>query len=384
MKKQCFSYLILFTIIVNLIPTNCAMAENQRKPIQEICQMTQPDWEADCATASRNTIHIKTKVNVPNVEKLPVLLVLRHRKLSDIFFSDYDDPEIYISRYGDNTLTLGYKYDFDIPDRFNPVRVDFNMKYYYPSTVHVNGEPQIDGDSHAKDNVYSAQEAYDYLLDKYQTVMRTYGIREEAYDFKPQYMNTLGLYYDGKQIIDHEGYEFFGRQVLHGIGIAGNISHIYYNYMNRRSYGFEGIYENKIDLAFSSPESYWLIAMLWEETGVLYDDIHILSFDEIKPSLEELIIQDHIVEIYEVELSYLAYYNEVRDGKKGMILVPTWVIHSQYKFKPDDINRGDEDVFHNSGYQMLAINAQTGELYDLLRTDKSRSDCPKIIVPLIE
>lgn len=381
MKKQYFVWLVLISIITNMFPMNCAMAENQRKPIREIYQTTQQDWETDYATASGNTIHIKTKVNVPNVEKLPVLSVLRHRKLSGNFLSDYDGAGIDCHPHSDNTINLSYKYDFRIPDRFNPVRVDFNMKYFYPSTVHVNGGPQIDGDSHAKDNAYSAQEAYDYLLDKYQTVMRTYGISEETYDFKPQYMNTLGLYYDGKQIIGHEGYEFFGRQVLRGIGIAGNISHIYYNYMNRRSYGFEGIYENKIDLAFSSPESYWLIAMLWEETGVLYDDIHILPFDEIKPALEELIIQDHIVEIYEVELAYLAYYNEARDGKKGMILVPTWVVHSQYKFKPDDINMGDEDVFHNSGYQMLAINAQTGEMYDLLRTDKSRSDCPKIIVP---
>ena len=370
---------ILWALILSMVGCSGAIAESSWESITQVYAAAPAEWKESYATKSGKTVQIDAGISVPQVDTLPVLSVIRHRKLSKAVYDDYNDPEIYLPPYSDNTLTLGYKYDFRVPKRLYEKEIDFNEQYFYPASVHVHNGTPIDWDAHALNNPWSVREAYDYVLKKYHAMMKQYGIEEETYDFKMQYMATKGLYCEGQPVVDHEGYEFYGRQVLRGIPIAANIAHAYVNQYNRTYHTYEGIYENWVNLEFSKPESYNLIAMLWEETGVLVPDIPVLPFDAIKPVIEELILNDHIQEIYEVELCYLAYFTKDKNVKKGMVLLPTWVVHCEYRFKPTDYNEGEEDVFHNSGYMLLAFNAQTGKQYDPLEKSKNRSVCPEIM-----
>lgn len=365
-------------LTLSLLPVR---AETQRQSILQIREENQTEWRETYITDRGDTVEIDTPVTVPQVDMLPVVSVVRHRQLSDEFYETYRGDRYYVIPKERNTshlFVLRDDYDFHIPDGFNPPDTDFKRTYFYPDSLHVYGGQPIDWNAYAEGNEYTAGEAYAYLMEKYQSFLNTYGIKDEDYEFKPNCMITLTLYYKNRKIADHYGYEFEGRQVHRGIPIAGNIGRTFVNYLNRTYWNWEGIYENWVTMGFSRPDSFSFSACLWEETGVVKEDIAVLPFEAIRPQLETLIEEDKIKEIYGVELAYLAYFTPARDAKQGMVLVPTWVVHCDYRFKPGDQPRGDEDVFHNSTYQMLAFNAQTGAFYDPLDTSRGRSDCPEI------
>jgi hypothetical protein len=74
-------------------------------------------------------------------------------------------------------------------------------------------------------------------------------------------------------------------------------------------------------------ESWLFVEYLYQETGVVCEDIPLLSFDAVKDQVEELILKGYIRWIYSITLGYVQYETE---NPEEQILVPSWVIWCEY------------------------------------------------------
>lgn len=138
-------------------------------------------------------------------------------------------------------------------------------------------------------------------------------------------------------------------------------------------------------------DEYSIVVDAVEELEVLAQDIPLRSFDEIKRSVEEKIESGHVQKVYSMRFGYVVYNDA--DYSKDMpsiydadcyYLVPTWVVECIYMDKPSKTwaysgKNSDEwmdNEKNSTGYYMMMINAQTGEVFD--RNDTSlngRGDC---------
>ena len=357
-----------------------AFAEGKRVPIAQLNKGITL-WNETYSDEFGNTIHIDTPIVIPEVDALPVVSVIKHRDLDESIYSDYAGENIFMPprKYSTSNLNLHYKYDFQVSSKLNVNYLDLRKQFYYPEDMHVSNGLTLDWDMKGEGTEYSFKDAYQIMVKKYQEIMRKYGISDGDYEVSPRYANTLDFYYKGKRQVYHEAYEFDCVQKIRGIPVVTN-GNAPYDWQNN-AFDHEYVFPNHISLHFSSESSFCVAAEIWEETSVLYDDIRVISFDEIKPKLVFLIQKGHICEIYKIELAYLTYFNEYRDAKKGMILVPTWIVHCQYRFNTKDYSEivPQETIYGSGGYQILAFNAQTGEYRDPMAKGIDRSDCPPII-----
>lgn len=380
MKKQkvsCGAFFCLFLLIFST-----SIADTSRLSIVDLLSSSEAQWKEEFSDIQGNIIQIDTPITIPQVDTLPVVSVKWHSQLDDSIYDDYSEEGVKIpsKKVFDGTLNIRYHYDLDISPDWNINKLNVVRTFYYPNDTHVNNGNTLDWSMFAEANQYSFQDAYQIMVNKFQDFMHTYGNSNEKIDISLKYANTLDIIYKGEHPVNHEGYEFRCIQKLHGIPIVGNANAPYM--WQNNAYLHESIYCDYVNLNFSSENSFSISALLWEKAGVLYDDIKVVPFETIKPKLISLIQEGHICEIYKIELAYLTYFNEYRDAKKGMILVPTWIVHCQYRFNTKDYSEivPQETIYGSGGYQILAFNAQTGEYRDPMEKGIDRSDCPPIIV----
>ena len=378
MNKKRYGMVIAFLLCICTLTT---LAEGRRSSIAQLNKGI-TFWNESYSDEFGNMINIDTPIVIPDVEALPVVSVIKHRELDESIYSDYSGDNIYMPprKYNEGTLNLQYKYDFQVSSKLNVNYLDRRKQYYYPEDTHVSDGLVLDWDMKGDGTEYSFKDAYQIIVEKYQEIMRKYGVPDGDYGVSLRYANTLDFYYKEKRQVDHEAYEFDCLQKIHGIPVVAN-GNVPYDWQYN-SFDHEFVFQDRISLMFSSESSFHVAAVIWEETGVLHNDIRVVPFDVIKPKLVSLIQEGHICEIYKIELAYLAYFNEYRNAKKGMILVPTWIVHCQYRFNTKDYSEivPQETIYGSGGYQILAFNAQTGEYYDPMSKAIDRSDCPPIII----
>ena len=136
--------------------------------------------------------------------------------------------------------------------------------------------------------------------------------------------------------------------------------------------------------AIYDQDSFSINSYCWKETAVLYDDVPLLSFDQVKPRLEELIMSGNIRYVYHVGLGYVQYCaNE--NGDAPYTLAPAYVAWCEYcnDAESEPLASKDEgaDIFlgNPQNFQPIIINAQTGAVHDNQSTDYSLAVAPMII-----
>ena len=134
---------------------------------------------------------------------------------------------------------------------------------------------------------------------------------------------------------------------------------------------------------------------LWnvEQTEVLAQDIPLVSFEEVKQSIEEMIESGHIQHVYSVRFGYVVYNETSHTSQstrkhiknqfdiESYYLVPTWVVECVYMDNPkktfEDNGQASEvltDKMRNSqDFRFVMINAQTGKAFD--HNDRSFNGC---------
>ena len=184
----------------------------------------------------------------------------------------------------------------------------------------------------------------------------------------------------GNFLWDAEIYDLTGYELMHDIPILGNAAQ---NYSDIQKY--ESIYEPEFYfLQIQSENSYRIGAHLVIEDKIVYEDIPLINFNDIKPEIEKLIEEGRIRDVHHVSLGYILYLEPDHNGKY-FYLIPSWVVECDY-FKSAKVEAdlyvdtlNNDNYTQNARYRKLVINAQTGRLLNPENKRSDRSDAPKII-----
>jgi len=165
-------------------------------------------------------------------------------------------------------------------------------------------------------------------------------------------------------------------QTLRGIPILMNASECFTNGSSKDSGIPKGYFWN-----MASTDSYSFTMSLLEEEEVLYEDIPVRGFEQIRPAVEAMIQEGRIRSVYGVRLGYVVFMTEP-GNREHFVLEPAWVVECEYydsaKRESTKINAG-VPYFEQTTYRELIINAQSGEWIDPESNEPERSVAPSVI-----
>ncbi len=118
-----------------------------------------------------------------------------------------------------------------------------------------------------------------------------------------------------------------------------------------------------------------------KETGIIEDDIPLLSFPEIQRIVEERISAGYVASLDEMRLGYRIYIGPERSGTE-YILLPVWFFSGSLRGTLDVpfVDRAPQNYAPYNDMSSFIINAQTGEVYSFVtETSKERNDAPHIL-----
>ena len=383
--KRTFSFLLAGMLAVLGIPP--AHAETGPVSIQELPGMTSPVWKQTYEACGR-TIDIDVAIDIPDVEKAPVIRVRtadplpepersemireykeKNKKAKKAYYEfgsdDYETirlEEAYpllwgTSKKNDNYSPAVTQDEYDLP------RYDPDQAYAENTDLTVRQAWEI-LDSHLRDLVPGTETKLDRVI----VNGKTYRKR------------------NGKTVFDKGSYTLELCQCFHGIPVKAFIRKAYCNELRNRDENVDWFSYSYGRGAASgdvfSDDSYLLVAWLYKETGTVCEDIPLLPFDAVKDQVEALIMSGHVRWINSITLGYVQFDTE---DPQEQILLPCWVVWCEYH--PEGAKSEKEYGINDSPlmfdgnnyyYRPLVINAQTGKLFDPESTAENRAMCPDL------
>ena len=114
-----------------------------------------------------------------------------------------------------------------------------------------------------------------------------------------------------------------------------------------------------------------------QEIGRLDEDVPLCSFDEVRNTVEKLVLNGYIRRVYALRFGYCCY----RAAAGGNVLYPVWQIECDYAFDPAKQFSPDEScpVTERAHYSTMIVNAQTGEFMNPVELKGRLLDAPKVI-----
>lgn len=373
MKKRlpfCLMLLLAFSFTVP------CYAEPQRYSIQQLPDVTTTTWQQTYQAYGR-TIEVNETIIIPEVSLAPVLKVRVMPPIDEPLYSE---------------LTQKYEAANDDPTTNNSFTSTALATHITHSCPILWDESKgysvfkIGQENHALFE-YDMNTAYAdanslALADAYQTAIA--GLRE-AFPNADLYLRNVALYdrtywkSNNERISEKGNYFLELTQVFHGIPFIASVHNLYRDEIGNES----GLLKARglVRAEVWDTESYDLSIRLYEEIGILYEDIPLIPFDSVKPQVEELILNGYIRFIDSVTLGYVQF--DTRDEEE-VILMPAWVVWCEYDNNGPRHERDvplymDSFFMSNEYYWPIIFNAQTGEMIDLNSVALDRCLCPNII-----
>lgn len=383
MRKSLISTcLTILAMIISSYPLywNTAYAE-EYITISELHSQTADRWSDSFANNSGEIIWVDCPIEVPNVEKAPILSATWYPALSDGFLEEYASSKsawpMTDARSGEKNTMLVHDYHYALQES------EIRLKYYDMEQF-IKLE-DIDWNAvYARNSTLTAAQAFNVIYQKVKEVYSKYG-EYGFYDLKPaRGLTILSLVNkEGENVRELDVYSFCGQQVIRGIPI---VTHAGYTFASSEiypdtMYQYEGGSEAQYYvLHVETEDSYGFAANLLTEKEVLADDIPFLSFDSAKQDIIALIEEGYIRDIYGIQFGFAAYPDKQHD-LKNYILIPSWVIECEYYDSPNSITESVTvpNYSNSQHYRRLVVNAQTGKILDPRSKAPDRSDAPHII-----
>lgn len=383
MKRVCSLLLILIMIILSV---SLAQAETEPVSIKELPGITSPVWEQTYEACGR-TIDIDVAIDIPDVEKAPVIRVRTADPLPDPERSEL----IREYKEKDKKAKKAY-YDFGSDD-YRSVWID-------------EAYPVLWGNSKKKDNLdgvtsderdlprYNPDEVYADKTDL--TVRHAWEILDSRLkelvpgtETKLDRVLVTGKTFwrkSKKPVYDKGFYTLHLSQCFHGIPVKTYIRKAFYPGEQATEEAHERIWNSHgrgaVSGAVFSDTSYYFVAWLYKETGIVCEDIPLLPFDAVKDKVEALIQSGYVRWINSITLGYVQFDTE---DPKEQILLPCWVVWCEYHREGAQSEKeygiNDSPLMfdgNNYYYHPLVINAQTGEMIDPESTAENRAMCPDL------
>lgn len=383
MRKQRFlmSALILATMLcLGCIPSG---AEETRYSIVQLPRATTPQWQQTYQAYGR-TIQVDVDVGIPQAEAAPVLTVQAAPPLDKPLRSEL---EAWYAQ-AEETDKVNH-YDFHATD------YKTGITHALPPTWGETRDSEFVAGAMALEerDLYVFQLDAAYAHNNALTVAEAVGIARqhvaELYPNEVLHLRTIYLsdrsYWkkNNAPIRDKGGYCLCFSQVFHGIPFLAS-SH---DAFTQFSVGDENHLLSSRGLVRSTvydADAWSVNCCLYQETGVLYDDISLLPFDAVKDKVEALILKGYVRWIDDVSLGYAQFDSGLPEEQ---ILVPCWVVWCEYhpggprSERSDGVNSSASLLYDGNSdyYRPLIINAQTGELLDPENETEGRCACPAIL-----
>ena len=363
MKKRTWTMAAL--ALVALFGVNGGTAKAEWQSIKEIQENTPERWTESYETKWR-TIQIDAQIDVPDVEKLPVIRVTGASPVNGLKLLLYSEV-VY------NEVGQLYVISKDGEPEILGNNEDYKNRYYF-----ADGEiPQIQ----AEDHPLTAQQAIEMLENKLKG-LTGYGKDDfvlgpiTVYDRVWKYKKTNGerVY---TQPISKTG-EYCIELYQKFAGVQYQSCRECYDTRGKEAWpdaaGVSG--------AIWDADSFKLWATLLQVVDTPYEDVPILSFGDAKKAIETEIEAGHLRNIDKVQLAYAPYLDP--QEKDVFWLLPVWYVKGGYtrnvkkEFEPK-YGAGGEIVDDGIERAEVVFEAQKGELMDYNDRSAKRRVVPKIV-----
>ena len=357
-----------------------ANAEGKRHSISDIAALSQGGWRETYQAYGR-TIQVDLEIEVPAVDKAPVLLVeempaldeQRQREL-DAFYNHVQDVNpINASdfRSDDYATTWAYK----LPYRLDEKAGETMLTVKWPRRAQMAYDWTK---AYADNNPLTLQDAFDIALERFHDVFPDIDLMVKDVALEDRYLNKK----TGEPIREMGGYLMICRQLFHGIPQITRADRTFLAVLSSDAVDeipFVGDYEVRATVV--ADDAYSLFCKMIREMAVLHEDIPLLPFDDVKPAIAALVQSGNVRNVYKVQLAYVVFDNP-DDLNNTFVLLPCWVAWCEYyRDAKEEMSVFDKNApyFETFWYRPIILNAQTGALLDPKSVDPLRARCPEII-----
>jgi len=345
-------------------------------PVTALKQAGETRWQQTYQAHGR-TIRIDAAIEIPDVDKVPVL---RATRWFPIMGDDIPRWEQYFRKPDEKPYNY---YDFNILKEQGTTVFTYNITDAYSSEkwfgkvkYGLREDPHAHwADIYAEDNPLSMQEAFAFIQEK---VSFVFSGDVPLYPLYGAGTDTPRLKKTGERLYDHGQYEFRLMQLIRGIPVMADVDNLYFP-SNGPALGDYMPYF-RVDATVYSEDSYSVDATLIQETAIIHEDIPLFPFETVKPVVEDLIKQGHIRDIYKISLCYIPFHNQYDLGNSYMLL-PAWGVTCEFMRTAEQAPYAGgwaEPYWHSDTCRQIVINAQTGKLFDPFETDERRMLAPVI------
>lgn len=362
--KRCIA--LVMTVVIYLVIGAGAQAEKEYHSIVELINTTPEYWTATYETQWR-TVDVDVPISVPKVEAFPVICVAASSPVDASLLASYQ--RVRYNSYGifeactsrsDETIKSNWRY---------------KSKITYPGT-----ETEIPNPENVTDN-YS--DVYNLARNEIERLLGS------SHDLVLEDITVMSCFYrfenKGGQVTWYERKTDTGKYTLHFRpryhGIAYQSAEECYDKLRLSQEKL--ISDSRVTFIFYSKENYKLLASLYDEVNIVYEDVPLLSFDEAKTAIEELIYAGYLRSVETVELCYIPYLDP--NDNKILWLLPAWYVRGGYTRDPEreftpylDKETG---AILDDGIERTEVifQAQLGTLIDYYDSRKSRRNVPEIL-----
>ena len=357
-----------------------ANAEAKRHSISDIAALSQGGWRETYQAYGR-TIQVDLEIEVPAVDKAPVLLVeempaldeQRQREL-DAFYNHVQDVNpINASdfRSDDYATTWAYK----LPYRLDEKAGETMLTVKWPRRAQMAYDWTK---AYADNNPLTLQDAFDIAHGRFHDVFPDIDLMVKDVALEDRYLSKK----TGKPIREMGGYLMICKQLFYGIPQITSATCTFLAGLNSDADG-EVLFsvDYNVRATVVADDAYSLFCMLIREKAMLHEDIPLLPFDDVKPAIAALIQSGNIRNVYKVQLAYVVFDNP-DDLNNTFVLLPCWVAWCEYYADAkEEMSEFDKNVpyFETFWYRPIILNAQTGTPLDPKSVDPLRARCPEII-----
>lgn len=375
--KRCISF---FISVILILLYSTAYADAERYNISQLGALCADGWH-DTYQAYGRTIQVDLEIEVPAVEKAPVVLVeempplseQRQRELKEKYLNVKDDNPInaYDFRSDDWSTVLGYK----LPYRLNEKAGETMLSVVWPRRALMEYDWTK---AYADNNPLTLQDAFGVVNKHFHEVFPDIDLVVKDVALEDRYLNKKTR----EPIRDMGGYLLICKQLFYGIPQITSAANGFEASINNETEGELLIgYDYQVYATIVADDAYTLNCKLIREKELLHEDIPLLPFSEVKPSIVELIKKGNVRNVYKVQLAYVVFDNS-DDLNNSFVLLPCWVAWCKYyrdaKRETDEFQENDP-YFEALYYKPIIINAQTGSLLDPKSKDPLRARCPDVI-----
>lgn len=379
MKKKTCLYLSI--LLLALLP--CAVqGETLRYTIMDLPNVTSPRWEQSYKAYGR-TINVNVEIEIPRVHTAPVITVGSAPPIEESLVKELEDScekalrEDLVNSYYFESTDYSTKLGNAIPPVWGKTRDDDTT--YDQATMgwasHLLSDYNME-DAYADNNPLTLGEAVE--------IAKTQIIKlfpNDTLRLTNVAVFDRSFYKKNKEPISEKGYyhlEF--HQIFHGIPLMASI-HGTFSVLDAGAENYLLGRRGRASASIYDAESFSFVCWFYQEADILYDDVPLLPFDEVKSKVENLINSGYIRMVDNVTLGYVQYDT---DDSQVQVLIPSWVVWCEYQQGGPRAER--EVPFYLDGmledephYRPIIINAQTGELIDPESTEYGRCLAPDVI-----